>query len=215
MDSSNYPGAVTKFEYSEVKNGTRMEGSHEVPNYQHSFVAAQSGNIMRMVLGLTTTRFIIMFSRLGITPRHSISRQVFTVMRKMHRKGYYASWTSSAIMPAKQLIHVLLPCVTMYGLSLFQLFHRGGLTMRAWLPFTDWNGKTTYIDDHGNEQPLYVNMNRNYDVIHQYTLASAGTGGNYPWQFAEIRHIKSIIDNVGPQNMNYDVLTITIPIHTM
>lgn len=206
MDNSNYPGTVTKFEYSEVKNGTRMEGSHEVPNYQHSFVAAQSGEYNENGSGFNNyPLYHYVFTPRDYTKTFYLQAGIHgnekdapqRLLRIMDIICNHANETAYSRLAALRdnVRFIVVPVVSPSG------FDHASMN----LPFTDWNGKTTYIDDYGNENPLYVNMNRNYDVIHQYTLASVGTGGNYPWQFAEIRHIKSIIDNVGPQNIDYSV----------
>lgn len=59
-------------------------------------------------------------------------------------------------------------------------------------PYTNWAGDT-----------VYMNPNRNCDFNQQYYLAAAGTGGNEPWQIAETRHIKWLIDSYGIKNIDY------------
>lgn len=68
--------------------------------------------------------------------------------------------------------------------------------------YTDWNGEDTYIDEHGEVQPLMLNPNRNTDFNHQFGVAS-GTGGNYPWQVPETEHIKSVVESIGIENIDY------------
>lgn len=68
------------------------------------------------------------------------------------------------------------------------------------IPYLDWDGN--WQDGDG----FYaMNANRNCDVIQQYGLGAAGTGGNYPWQIAETRHIKSLVDTYGAQTFDYMV----------
>lgn len=43
-----------------------------------------------------------------------------------------------------------------------------------------------------------INLNRNYDFLHQYALDSAGVGGSAPWEYAEVRHIKWIVEQYKP-----------------
>lgn len=52
---------------------------------------------------------------------------------------------------------------------------------------------------------VQMNMNRNLDFNHQYYLAAAGTGGNYPWQVPETRHIKSVLESIGYENIDYAI----------
>ena len=68
--------------------------------------------------------------------------------------------------------------------------------------YTDWNGEDTYIDEHGQVQPLMLNPNRNTDFNHQFGVSS-GTGGNYPWQVPETEHIKSVVESIGIENIDY------------
>ena len=66
------------------------------------------------------------------------------------------------------------------------------------IPYLDWDGN--WQDGNG----FYaMNANRNCDYNHQYNLPAAGTGGNEPWQIAETRHIKSVIDSIGVKNIDY------------
>lgn len=60
------------------------------------------------------------------------------------------------------------------------------------VPYTAWDDTTQSM-----------NMNRNADIDHQYSIPQAGTGGNYPWQRSEVRHIKHIIDTIGIENIDY------------
>lgn len=67
------------------------------------------------------------------------------------------------------------------------------------IPYIDWNGdaQTTL----GNA----MNANRNCDVNQQFYLDASGTGGNYPWQIAETRHIKSLVETYGAHIFDYMV----------
>jgi len=69
--------------------------------------------------------------------------------------------------------------------------------------YTDWDGNDTYIDGQGQVQPQMLNPNRNTDFNHQYALVGAGTGGNYPWQVPETEHIKSVVESIGIENIDY------------
>lgn len=66
------------------------------------------------------------------------------------------------------------------------------------IPYLDWDG---VLQD--NNGAAAMNANRNCDYNHQYNLSAAGTGGNEPWQIAETRHIKSVIDSIGVKNIDY------------
>ena len=59
-------------------------------------------------------------------------------------------------------------------------------------PYTNWAG--------GN---VDMNPNRNFDYNHQYYLPQAGTGGNEPWQIAETRHVKAVVESFGIENIDY------------
>lgn len=59
-------------------------------------------------------------------------------------------------------------------------------------PYTNWD-----------DEEIGMNPNRNCDFNHQYYLSAAGTGGNYPWQIAETRHIKSLIEEYGASTFDY------------
>lgn len=60
-----------------------------------------------------------------------------------------------------------------------------------------------YINQDGED--VDMNMNRNLDMNHQYTLDAAGTGGNYPCQVPETRHIKHILETIGFENIDYAI----------
>lgn len=66
------------------------------------------------------------------------------------------------------------------------------------VPYTDWDGNEVT----GGSS---MNMNRNMDVIQSYPLVQAGTGGNYPFQRSENRHIEFIINTYGAHNIDYAV----------
>lgn len=59
-------------------------------------------------------------------------------------------------------------------------------------PYTNWA-----------EDTVDMNPNRNCDFNHQYYLSAAGTGGNEPWQIAETRHIKWLIESYSIKNIDY------------
>lgn len=59
------------------------------------------------------------------------------------------------------------------------------------VPYTDRDGVSSDM-----------NPNRNADFNHEYQL-NQGNGGNYPWQIAETRHVKHIIDTIGIENIDY------------
>ena len=61
-------------------------------------------------------------------------------------------------------------------------------------PYTDWD-----------DEAVEMNPNRNCDFNQQYYLAAAGTGGNYPWQIAETRHIKHLVETYGAAAFDYMV----------
>lgn len=66
------------------------------------------------------------------------------------------------------------------------------------VPYTDWDGNEVT----GGSS---MNMNRNMDVVQSYPLSAAGTGGNYPFQRSENRHIEFIINTYGAHNIDYAV----------
>lgn len=81
---------------------------------------------------------------------------------------------------------IVIPCVNPWGYD--------NATMNV--PYTDWNGEL-------KDGVQAMNMNRNADITHQYYLPQAGTGGNYPWQRSEVRHIKHVIETIGIENIDY------------
>ena len=48
-----------------------------------------------------------------------------------------------------------------------------------------------------------INLNRNYDYNQQWALASSGVGGNEPFEFAEIQHVKDVLLSIGYENIDY------------
>lgn len=81
---------------------------------------------------------------------------------------------------------IVIPCVNPWGYD--------NATMNV--PYTDWNGEL-------KDGVQAMNMNRNADITHQYYIPQAGTGGNYPWQRSEVRHIKHVIETIGIENIDY------------
>ena len=84
---------------------------------------------------------------------------------------------------------IVVPCVSPWGLDHSSIR----------VPWTDWNDvfhDTTEAGGYG------MNMNRNFDFIHQYGI-DGGSGGNYPFQRSEVRHVKSIIEGIGVENIDY------------
>lgn len=55
----------------------------------------------------------------------------------------------------------------------------------------------------GEEISAGLNLNRNYDFNHQYALASAGVGGDYPFELVEVQHIRDVINKIGVENIDY------------
>lgn len=62
---------------------------------------------------------------------------------------------------------------------------------------------TKYVNMAGDD--VFLNPNRNYDYNHQYGIPQAGTGGDYPEQIAEVRHIANIVENTGKENIDFFV----------
>ena len=83
---------------------------------------------------------------------------------------------------------IVVPCVSPWGFD----NHSGNV------PYVDWNGQT-------KSGTSSMNMNRNFDFVHQFSTGSAGNGGNYPFQRSEVRHVEHIIDTIGPENIDYCV----------
>jgi len=74
---------------------------------------------------------------------------------------------------------IVVPCVNPWG------FDHSSMNV----PWTDWNDvfhDTNQAGDYG------MNMNRNFDFIHQYSIDGTGRAGNYPFQRSEVRHVKHI-----------------------
>lgn len=47
-----------------------------------------------------------------------------------------------------------------------------------------------------------LNLNRNLDFNHQYSLASAGVGGNYPFEMNETKHIRDVVSLYGAEHID-------------
>jgi len=85
---------------------------------------------------------------------------------------------------------IVVPCVNPWGFD----------NAKMNVPWTDWNGVFHDIDKAGG---YGMNMNRNFDFIHKYGIDGTGCAGNYPFQRSEVRHVKSIIEGIGVQNIDY------------
>ena len=48
-----------------------------------------------------------------------------------------------------------------------------------------------------------INLNRNYDFNQQWALASVGVGGEYPFEYEEIQHVRDVLNAVGAENIDY------------
>lgn len=79
---------------------------------------------------------------------------------------------------------VVIPCISAHS---YDLLNGAGF------------GAVNYTDRNGASNAL--NPNRNADFNHTY--ATNPNGGNYPWQVAETRHIKDIVESIGPRNIDY------------
>lgn len=77
---------------------------------------------------------------------------------------------------------VIIPCISPYGHD----------TSSMNIPYTFDETAT-----HG------INLNRNYDFNHQWALASAGVGGDRPFEFEEVQHVRDVLKDIGYANINY------------
>lgn len=77
---------------------------------------------------------------------------------------------------------VIIPCISPYGHD----------TSSMNIPYT-FNGTST----------AGINLNRNYDFNQQWALSSAGVGGNKPFEFAEVQHVRDVLKDIGYANINY------------
>lgn len=77
---------------------------------------------------------------------------------------------------------VIIPCISPYG--------HDNASMN--IPYTFEGTETAGI-----------NLNRNYDFNQQWALASAGVGGNEPFEFAEIQHVRDVMKSIGYENISH------------
>lgn len=47
-----------------------------------------------------------------------------------------------------------------------------------------------------------INLNRNMDFNHQYSIASAGVAGNYPFEMNETQHIRDVVELYGVEHID-------------
>ncbi len=78
---------------------------------------------------------------------------------------------------------IIIPCVSPYG------HEKGNGGMNV--PYTY------------NDTQYTINLNRNYDFNHQWALASAGVGGDTPFEFEEIQHVRDVLEKIGLENIDY------------
>lgn len=173
-DNSNYPGTITKHQYSE-------NGHDGYPLYHYRFTPQNY-----------TKTFYVHASIHG--NERDAAQRLLRIMDIICNHANESAYSRLAQL-RDNVRFIVIPVVSPWG------FDNKSMNV----PYTDWNGASTYIDNQGNEQPLMMNMNRNMDAVHQYSLGSSGNGGNYPFQMAETRHIKHVVESIGAHNIDYAV----------
>lgn len=197
MTDSAYPGIIKKYEYVETENGTKTEGGHEVPDYQHSFVLAQSGDYnengsayggyplyhYEFTPANYTKTFFVQASIHGNEhdPALTIHRFFDIICNHASESDY------SRLAELRDNVRfIVIPVVNPYGYD--------NRSMNV--PYTNWFGEEMT----GTQM---LNCNRNFDCNLYYGIAGSGNGGNYPFQVAEDRHVDALVDLLSPQNIDY------------
>lgn len=210
MTSSNYPGTIKKYEYRETQDGTiTLENgrgaSHVVPNMVPSFTEAQSGAFNDVSGagygntplyhyeftpsgGYTKTYILEAGIHAGEKDAPQTLLNMMTIFCNKCNENAYAR-----LRPLRDNARfIVIPVVSAYSHdhwgNVGDLGRNDGYND---VYYTDWNGESKHL-----------NPNRNGDFNHEYALSS-GNAGNYPWQIAETRHIKAIVERTGPKNINY------------
>lgn len=197
MTDSAYPGIIKKYEYVETGNGTKTEGGHEVPDYQHSFVLAQSGDYnengsayggyplyhYEFTPANYTKTFFVQASIHGNEhdPALTIHRFFDIICNHASESDY------SRLAELRDNVRfIVIPVVNPYGYD--------NRSMNV--PYTNWFGEEMT----GTQM---LNINRNFDCNLYYGISGSGNGGNYPFQVAEGRQVDALVDLLSPQNIDY------------
>lgn len=207
MSQSNYQGTINKYEYQEVETGFKTmydSSSHtahtNVPIYSSSRrqVAAGVYNDNNGVGYGSYPLYHYEFTPANYTKTFYVQACIHgnehdgpqTLLRIMDIVCNHTNETAYArLKPLRDNVRwIVVPVVSPWG--------HDNSDMNV--PYTDWDGNEIT----GTNR---MNMNRNMDVNHDYPLAQVGTGGNYPFQRSEVRHIKFIIDTIGAHNIDYAV----------
>ena len=203
-----YPSYIKKYEYRETQIGnktlydTSTKTAHtNCPTYSHEFVevAADVYNDENGVGRDGYPLYHYVFTPANYTKTYYIQACIHgnehdapqTLLRIMQIIcGETNDHAYARLKPLRDNVRfVVIPLVNPRG---HDVAPHGYMNM----PFTNWDGQSNSTD---------MNMNRNYDVMHEYTTPSGGPGGNYPYQVAETRHAKAVIERIGVQNIDYGV----------
>ena len=197
MSGSSYPGTIKKYEYIETQDGTEdLLNGLVVSKWSHRFEEVQSGDynsangagagnyplyhyVFTPSGGYTKTFFVeaAIHGNEKSGPQ-TLLRIMQIICNECNQSGY------SRLAPLRDNVRfIVIPVVCPQDVNNNTQAH----------PYYD-------IVENTNKT---VNPNRNGDFNHAYPLNSSGTGGNYVWQIPEIRHIKALVESVGPQNIDY------------
>jgi len=204
-----HPNYVKKYEYREVQNGTMdiyasAGGTvHTVPTYQCSRVEV-AADVFNQGGGMGYTG--IPLYHYEFTPEHYT--KTYFLDAGCHGNEHDAPQVLLRIMqilcdhtdeaeyarlkPLRDNVRfIVIPVVNPWG-------HDAGQFGSMTIPYNDWDGNL--------QEGIYsLNVNRNEDERHSFSMPGSGNSGNYPFQVAENRHIKHIFDLFGARNIDYAV----------
>lgn len=225
MTSSNYPGTIKKYEYTEVQDGTitlsnGSGSSHNVPNMLPVFTEKQSGEYNAgngagyegvplyhyefTPTGGYTKTFILEACIHG--NEHEASQTLYRMMDIICNHANESDYSRFAQIRDNVRL-IVTPVVNPWGHDYGSTVVDGEITVNGSgymnTNYTDWDGHSTKLVD-GNIAHRNINPNRNADFTHDFALGGgSGDGGNYPWQLAETRHIKAIVERIGPKDIDF------------
>ena len=172
-DNSSYPGTITKTRYSED------DGYGDKPLWHYEFIPANYAK----------TFFVQACIHGNEKDAPQTILRIFDIICNHCNEAAY-----SRLRPLRDNVRfIVVPCVNPWG---FDYVPNGSMNV----PWTDWNGVFHDIDKAGG---YGMNMNRNFDMNHQYGIDGTGCAGNRPFQRSEVLHIKHIIEDIGVENIDY------------
>lgn len=212
MTSSAYPGTITKFEYKETQDGTTTlnygSSSHTIPNIVSSFEQKASGafNAGNGSADHGVPQYHYEFTPANYTKtyviqagihgnEHDAPQTLYRIMDIICNHANESAYSRLAQL-RDNVRFIVIPVASPWA-------HDVNGDGRLDIPYTDWDGRTTKVVN-GTTYNRTVNPNRQFDFVHGFNLGSSSAdGGNYPFQFAEVRHIKAIVDRIEPKNIDY------------